>query len=195
MTEYERLIEKTLHSEQCFNGSFLDVHRDICLQSNGNQVTREYIKHPGAAVIVALLGDEASGYRIVLERQYRHPVKMVMIEVPAGKREVDEPCRLTARRELREETGYTAKQWAYAGVIHPCIGYADECMELWFARDLQSGKQQLDDEELLTVFSLPVSEFIEYCLSGKISDAKTLSAAFWLQNFLAQTIVLTWHTT
>ncbi|WP_310386905.1 NUDIX hydrolase, partial [Roseateles sp.] len=109
------LIENRIRSEQLLNGHFLDVHRDMVRLPDGSEASREYVIHPGAVMIVAQLDDG----QLVLERQFRYPVRAVMIEFPAGKLDPGEPSLVCAQRELLEETGYTAREWAKAGVLHP----------------------------------------------------------------------------
>ena len=141
------LLETTVAQEKILTGRFLHAVRDTVRLPDGNAAMREYIQHPGAAVIVPCLGD---GLYLV-EYQYRHPMRRAMIEFPAGKLEAGEPELLCAQRELREETGFTAGLWAHAGTMHNCIGYSDERIEIWFARELQFQGQQLDAGEFLQI--------------------------------------------
>jgi ADP-ribose pyrophosphatase len=118
-----------------------------------------------------------------------------MIEFPAGKLDPDESVFHCARRELQEETGFTATQWARAGQMHPVIAYSTEFIDIWFARGLQAGAQQLDAGEFLDVFSATPDELLLWCMQGKVTDAKTLAGALWLQNTLAGNWDLHWQTT
>ena len=182
------LREQVVSREKLLEGRFLQVVRDTVRLPDGGQSYREYIQHPGAVAIVALLDDG----QVVLERQYRHPVGRVMIEFPAGKLEAGEDPLVCAQRELLEETGYTAREWARAGVLHPVISYSTELIEIWFARGLQAGARQLDDEEFLEVFTATPQELMDWCRQGQVTDAKTLTGALWLQNVLAGTWELSW---
>jgi ADP-ribose pyrophosphatase len=185
----DNLIEHTTHSEELMRGRFLQVLRDTVRLPDGGSDTREYVVHPGAVMIVPLLDDG----RLVLERQYRHPMGKVMIEFPAGKLDAGEDTFTCARRELLEETGYAAREWARAGVIHPVISYSTEFIEIWFARGLSLGERSLDQGEFLEVFSATVEELAEWCKDGRVTDAKTLTALLWLQNVQNGTWALQWH--
>jgi ADP-ribose pyrophosphatase len=116
----------------------------------------------------------------------------VMVEFPAGKLDAGETSLACARRELLEETGYTAKQWARAGVLHPVISYSTEFIDIWFARDLTAGQRQLDDGEFLDVFSATADELLQWCRDGHVTDAKTLTGALWLQNVRSGAWPLDW---
>jgi ADP-ribose pyrophosphatase len=121
---------------------------------------------------------------LVMERQYRHPLSRVFLEIPAGKLEVGEAPLECAKRELREETGFEAGHWQYLGVIHPCIGYADERIEIFLARDLRYEGRKLDQGEFLDVAQIPVAEVFAAAHQGCITDGKTLSALFLAQRTL-----------
>jgi len=144
-------------------------------------------------MIIPLL-ETPDGLRLVLERQYRYPVQQVMIEFPAGKLDAGEDPWLCAQRELMEETGYTARQWARAGVLHPVIAYSTEVIEIWFAKDLKSGARKLDAEEFLDVFTASPDQLMAWCRDGEVTDAKTLTGALWVQNMLAGHWPLNWQT-
>lgn len=187
------LREHTLASEHVLKDGFLQVWRDEVRLPDGGQARREYIRHPGAAVVVPLLQDGRGGWRVVLERQWRHPLGRAIIELPAGKLDAGEPHGRCARRELREETGYTAREWAYAGVMHPTPAYSTEGIHIWFARDLQPGARRLDAGEHLQVFDAGVDELLQWCRQGLVTDSKTLAAALWLQNALSGAWPLAWR--
>ena len=187
------LTETLLSGEILLKGLFLHVRSDTVKLPDGLEATREYVVHPGAVMVIPLLEDGAGNVRIVLERQFRYPVGRVMIEFPAGKLDHGESTQDCARRELREETGYSAAQWARAGVMHPVISYSTEFIDIWFARQLISGSRQLDSGEFLDVFTATPTEFIEWCRDGTVTDAKTLAGALWLQNVLSGAWPLDWH--
>jgi ADP-ribose pyrophosphatase len=139
--------------------------------------------------VVPLLDDG----RIVLERQYRHPTGQVMIEIPAGKLDAGEGALACGQRELLEETGYVAREWAYAFTMYPTVAYSDEAIQIWFARGLQLQQARLDAGEFLEVISATPEEFLGWCRDGLVRDSKTLAAALWVQNVLAGTWKLDWQ--
>ena len=188
----EHLIEHRIEQQELLRGHFLHALRDTVRLPNHKTATREYVVHPGAVMIIPLL-QESDGLKLVLERQYRHPVEQVMIEFPAGKLDPGEDRLCCAQRELLEETGYTARQWARAGVLHPVIAYSTEVIEIWFARGLHLGNRQLDDGEFLDVFTATPAELMAWCRDGQVTDAKTLTGALWLQNMLSGDWPLTWR--
>lgn len=169
------LEEKTVDSQTLFEGGFLRVLRDTVELPDGTLTQREYCVHPGAVVVMAVLPDG----QLVLERQYRYPVHQVMIEFPAGKFDQGEPSLACAKRELYEETGYQAQRWAYAGKIHPCIGYSNEIIDIWLATDLLAGQAHLDEEEFVEVFSAAPAQIQTEILDGKITDGKTIACMNW----------------
>ena len=189
----DHLIEHRVSQQELLRGNFLHAFRDTVRLPNQGLATREYVVHPGAVMVIPLL-DTPEGLRLVLERQYRYPVGQVMIEFPAGKLDAGEEPGLCAQRELMEETGYTAGQWARAGVLHPVIAYSTEVIEIWFAKDLTLGERQLDSEEFLDVFTATPAELMAWCRDGQVTDAKTLTGVLWLQNMLAGSWPLTWQT-
>ena len=173
------LTEHFVSGEQVFDGKLLKVYRDVVRLPDGGQGAREYIRHPGAVAIVALFDDG----RVLLERQYRYPQRREFIEIPAGKLEPNEPHLETAKRELLEETGYTARAWRRLGVVHTAIAYTDEAIELFLATDLSPGKARLDAGEFLETLIVPFSEAIAMIRDGRITDVKTVAALLWVDRF------------
>ena len=186
------LIERKASGEEILCGSFLHAYRDTVILPNGKFATREYVVHPGAVMVVPLLDGEDGALRLVLERQFRYPVGRVMVEFPAGKLDAGETVQHCAERELWEETGYRAKQWARAGLMHPVIAYSTEFIDIWFARGLELGERKLDDGEFLDVITATPDELMQWCQQGLVTDAKTLAGAFWVQNFLSGRWNLEW---
>ena len=188
LSDDAHLTETRVASQELLRGHFLHVMRDTVRLPDGNEAFREYVIHPGAVMVVAELPDG----RLVLERQFRYPVQSVMVEFPAGKLDPGEDSLACAQRELLEETGYTARQWARAGVLHPVISYSTEFIDIWFARDLTAGQRQLDAGEFLDVFSASTDELLQWCRDGRITDAKTLTGVLWLQNLRSGAWSLDW---
>lgn len=184
------LREETLQSQQVYRGNFLDVRCDEVRLPDGSTAQREYIIHPGAVMVVPLLDDG----RLVMERQWRHPLGRVMLEFPAGKLELGEPPLICAVRELQEETGFRAAEWARAGIMHNAIAYSNEGIEVWFARGLSAGERHLDAGEFLDVEFMPVEVLDGLAREGELTDAKTLIGLLWLQNWLAGRWPLQWQT-
>ena len=189
----DHLIEHRVHQEELLRGRFLHAFRDTVRLPNQNLATREYVVHPGAVMVIPML-DTPEGLRLVMERQFRYPVGQVMTEFPAGKLDPGEDPWLCAQRELLEETGYTAQQWARAGVLHPVIAYSTEVIEIWFAKDLSLGERQLDTDEFLDVFTASPAELMAACQQGLLTDAKTLTGLLWLQNVQSGQWPLHWQT-
>lgn len=192
--ELQRLAEHCEARERLFEGHFLKAWRDTVRLPDGRSASREYIEHPGAVVIIALHKDNSGAPQIVLERQFRYPVGQVMTELPAGKLDAGEDPLACAQRELLEETGYTARQWARAGQMHLAIAYSTEIIHIYFARDLTAGPRQLDEGEFLDVFTASPAQIMAWCQQGLITDAKTLSCMVWLHNVLEGRWALNWQT-
>ncbi|WP_119155761.1 NUDIX domain-containing protein [Caldimonas tepidiphila] len=189
MSSSPSLDETCLDSQEVYRGHFLEVRRDTVRLPDGQTAHREYIRHPGAVMIVPLLDDG----RLVLERQYRYPMGRVMIEFPAGKIDAGEPGWQCAVRELAEETGYRAREWAQAGVLHNAIAYSDEGIEIWFARGLTLGERALDNGEFVEVFAATPEELDAWVRDGRVTDVKTMVALMWLQNWRAGRWPLQWR--
>ena len=189
----DHLIEHRVHQEELLRGRFLHAFRDTVRLPNQNLSTREYVVHPGAVMVIPML-DTPDGLRLVMERQFRYPVGQVMTEFTAGKLDPGEDPWLCAQRELQEETGYTARQWARAGVLHPVISYSTEVIEIWFAKELSLGERRLDTDEFLDVFTASPSELMAACQQGRLTDAKTLTGLLWLQNVQSGQWPLHWQT-
>jgi ADP-ribose pyrophosphatase len=175
------LKETRLDGEVVFDGRFLKVTRDRITLPDGAETYREFIRHPGAVVILPLFDDGS----VLLERQFRYPLDKVFIEYPAGKIDPGEDHLACAKRELQEETGYTASRWDFICTIHNAIAYSDEHLELYLARGLTAGPARLDEGEFLETFRASVPELLEMVKSGQISDVKTVIGSFWLEKIVA----------
>ena len=183
------LTEHAIGREELLKGHFLHVVRETVKLPDGAHATREFVLHPGAVAVVPILDDG----RLVLERQYRHPTGKVMIEIPAGKLDAGEGALACGQRELLEETGYTACEWAYAFTMYPTVAYSDEAIQVWFARGLRHVGARLDQGEFLEVITATPEEFLGWCRDGLVEDSKTLASAIWVQNVLAGTWKLDWQ--
>ena len=185
------LRETLLASEQVFRGHFLDLRRDRVRLPNGETAQREYIVHPGAVMVVPILDDG----RLVVEHQFRYPMARVMLEFPAGKLDVGEAPLQCAIREMAEETGYRAREWARAGILHNAIAYSTEGIEVWFARGLRAGQRKLDAGEFLDVSVTTAQQLADMARSGELTDAKTLIGLNWLQLWRAGQWDIVWQPT
>jgi ADP-ribose pyrophosphatase len=186
----EHLRERLVEPVDAWRGAFLDVRRDRVALPDGSEADRDYIVHPGAVMVVPLL----DGDRVVVERQWRYPMARAMLEFPAGKLDAGESVLACAVRELAEETGYRAAEWARAGILHNAISYSTEGIEVWFARGLEAGEARLDVGEFLDVFSLTIDALDEAARRGEVTDAKTLVGLLWLANWRAGRWPLEWRT-
>ena len=174
MERFEHLEETELSSEVKYDGALLHIRRDTVRLPNGKTATREYNIHYGAVCIIPLLenGD------VLLERQYRYPLREVITEIPAGKLDApDEDPLEAAKRELREETGATAAEWHALGLFCPTGAYSTERIYMSLARGLTFGARELDEDEFLNVFRMTLDELVDKVLAGEIPDAKTQAAA------------------
>ena len=175
------LRESTVEQAVVFEGNFLKVRRDVARLPDGSTASREFVLHPGAAAMVPIGADE----RILVERQFRYAMGEVYVEIPAGKLDAGENSLQTARRELQEETGYTAKQWAHLTRIHPAIGFSNEVMDLYLARDLALTGRQLDVEEFLEIEWVTLGWLMDELRSHRLPDVKTQLAVHWLDRLFS----------
>jgi ADP-ribose pyrophosphatase len=167
--------EPTLASRLAYDGGFLRLRRDEVRLPDGATAWREYVEHPGAVMMMAFKSEDT----ILLERQYRYPMRRHYIELPAGKMEAGEPPLETARRELVEECGYEAGHWWHIATLHPCVGYANEVIELYGARDLTFVGSRLDPGEHLEVFEARLEDALDWVREGLLMDTKTMIGLLW----------------
>lgn len=187
----QHLIERRTGSTTLLLGGFLEVRRDTVLLPDGSEATREFIQHPGAVAVIPLL-DSGPDPRLVLVRQHRYPIDRVLLEWPAGKRDANEPTLACAQRELVEETGYVATEWAFAGHIHNAAAYSTERLTLWFARGLVPGPARPDHGEFVETVLMTAAELAALDARGEITDVKTLIGLHWLQQCLTGNRAWTW---
>lgn len=174
------LIETLISSAPVLNGGLMKVKRDQVRLPSGNQGQREYVVHPGAVLIVPILDNG----NLLLERQFRYPLNRVFTELPAGKIDPGENILKTGQRELQEETGYSAQEWIYLGLQHPCIGYATEVIHMFLAKGLIEGEPLNDADEALQLFEASLEDCLQMVADQEITDAKTIIALMWTEKYL-----------
>lgn len=177
------LSEHRIETEQVVEGKFIRMHTDRVRLPDGSESHREYVLHPGAVVIAAFVGNNADAEMLVFEHQYRYPLGRHFIELPAGKIDAGEAQQETAQRELLEETGYVSDTWQHALTMHPTIGYANEHIELYIAKNVTYVGHQRDEGEFLEVFMMSLSDAVERIGRGEITDTKTAFSLLWLDRF------------
>ena len=163
--------EKKLTSRDIFNGILLHVKKDEVLLQNGKISTREYVLHPGAVAVVPILDDN----KVVLVRQFRYPIGKDLLEIPAGKFDFkgEDPLEC-AKRELKEETGYVAKNYKYLGYIYTTPGFSNEVIHIYLATDLKKGDAKPDEDEIIDIEIKDFDEIVQKCINGEITDSKTI---------------------
>ena len=175
------LTEKCVESKTLHQGAFLTLKCDTVELPDGKHATREYVKHPGAVMVIPLLDDG----HVLLESQFRYPIGKVMVEYPAGKLDPSEGSLACAKRELLEETGYTAREYLFLTRIHPIISYSTEFIDIYLARGLTAGERKLDEGEFLELFTATPEDMSEWVRTGKVTDVKTIIGTFWLEKVLS----------
>jgi len=174
--------ERKITSRAVYRGRLLKVNEDEVSLPDGSSALREYVMHPGAAIILPLFDDGS----VLLERQFRYPLGQHFYELPAGKLEPDEAPIETAKRELLEETGYAAAEWRELGRLHPCVGYSDEKIDFFLARKLEFRGAHLDEGEFLETLRVPLAESVDWIRRGRITDTKTILGLFWAEKLLRE---------
>lgn len=169
--------ETTIASKLAYDGRLLKVREDAVRLPDGGTARREWIEHPGAVIIVAML----DAGRVIMERQFRYALRRHFYELPAGKIEPGEDPLATARRELVEECGYTAATWRHLATLHPCVGYSDERFELYLAQELTYVGRAPDDGEFLEVVPMSVEDALRGIKDGRITDVKAVAGLAWLK--------------
>lgn len=177
----DQFTETCLTTEQVFDGQLLKVWRDTVRRgAEEGEWTREYIRHPGATMAIAV----TDAGNLLLERQFRYPLGRVFIEFPAGKIDPNETIEQCVARELREETGFNAREWQHLGTLHPALGYTDERIEIFLAQGLEYVGHQFDHGEYVEVIEWSLEEAEAAVFDGRITDAKTITGLFWARKVL-----------
>lgn len=177
----KKIYESQINTTKVYTGKLLHVHRDEVRLPDGNTSVREYIRHPGAVVVLPLTDTG----ELILEHQHRYALRRDFIEVPAGKIDPGEASLACAQRELLEETGYTARAWYYVTTVYPCIGYADEQLVYYLAKGLEYQGHRRDADEFLEIFTLPLEQALAMVQTGEICDVKTVVGLFWLEKIVS----------
>ncbi|WEK55624.1 MAG: NUDIX hydrolase [Candidatus Cohnella colombiensis] len=165
--------ERTLDSEQIFQGRVISLQVDTVSLPNGESATREIVRHPGAVAVLALVDN-----KMLVVEQFRKPLEKLQVEIPAGKLDQGEEPVAAAARELEEETGYRAKSLQHLSSFSTSPGFADEIIHLYFTNDVTKGDIHLDDDEFLTCEAITLDQAISYIDEGRICDSKTLLAVY-----------------
>lgn len=181
MNDDAGLIEEKVSSEKIYDGCLLHVRKDTVKLPNGDLAPREWIEHPGAASVIPLTDDG----KVILVRQYRYPVGQVTVEIPAGKLDKagEDPFEC-AKRELSEETGYTAKEYKYLTKIATTVGFSNEIIYLYAAKGLAAGEQHTDDDEFINLQIVTLDEAVDMVRTGKIIDGKSMVSILMLKDLV-----------
>ena len=173
MEDFKSLIEKTVDSQEIFDGQVVHLFKDNITLPNGKPATREVIRHVGAVAIVPMTDDG----KVIVERQFRYPLNQVITEIPAGKLDSKAEDRLAAaKRELEEETGLLAEEWIELGEYYPAAAYCDEVIMMYLAKGLYQGTRHLDEDEFLNIMEVSLDELVDEIMQGKVADGKTQAA-------------------
>ncbi len=175
------LTEHTVEAKTVYRGRLLQVQEDTVRLPDGSTSRREYIVHPGAAVILAM----PDAHSVLMERQFRYSLRSHVYELPAGKIDPGEEPLATAKRELLEETGYRGRDWRHLLTTYPVVGYSSERIELYLARELEHVGHALDEGEFLEVFTMPLAEALTWVRNGRIVETKTIMALLLAEKIAA----------
>ncbi len=173
----KNFTESTLTTHTAYRGRMLTVKEDQVRLPDGGKATREYIEHPGAVMILPLFED----FSLVLEHQYRYPMRAHILELPAGKIEPGEDSLNTAKRELLEETGYVAQEWRHMTTLYPCVGYANEKIELFLARNLRLQGHPGEEGEFIETIKVSLDDALGMVERGEINEMKTILGLLWAE--------------
>lgn len=168
------LVEKKVSSQTLFEGKIIKVTLDQAELPNGKLAAREVVYHPGGVAVLAL-GEDGM---VPLVRQFRYPIQELLLELPAGKLDMEAEDQLdAAKRELSEEVGLEAEEWTYLGHTLASPGFCDERLHMFLARKLKNSGQHLDEDEFLNVEWMHFDELVQQAMDGTLTDAKTVTTA------------------
>ncbi len=180
------LTEKQLTKEYIFNGKIINVRRDTALIPDGSTAIREVVEHNGGVCVIALTDNQ----EVLFVKQFRYPYMEEIFEIPAGKRDsLDEDPLECGKRELKEETGATAKRFIPLGQLYPTPGYCGEIIWMFAALDLEFGDCDPDDDEFLEVNKIPLEKAVEMVISGELKDAKTQASILKLKYLIDNNMI------
>lgn len=172
--------EKTISSEMIYEGKILNLRKDKVHVKDNRTSYREIVEHNGGVALAAITPEG----KMVMVRQFRKAAEKAILEVPAGKIEKGEAHRLTAERELKEETGYSAEKIEYITSFYSSIGYSTEVIYLYFAVGLTPGETNFDDNESIEILEYDLPELKKMVFSGEIEDAKTITAILLVESIM-----------
>ena len=172
---------RVLSSKKAYVGPVFWVTTDNVVEPTGVRVRRDVVRHSGSVVVLAV-DDRAGEPRVLIERQYRHAAGRFLYELPAGRIDEGEDALKAAKRELLEETGYSARKWKRILYFWASPGFVAEAMSIYLARDLKMGKAQPEDDEVIEISMVPLREAVSMVMTGKIKDAKTIAGVLWLDH-------------
>lgn len=176
------LTEKTLTTENIFDGRVVKLRIDTVELPNGHEAKREVISHPGGVGVIALDDDN----NVLLVRQFRPGAKDILLEIPAGKLEYGENPEECGKRELLEETGFKSTEFHHLAKFFVTPAYCEEIINVYYAKGLIKEKQDLDEDEFLNVEKIPFKTLFDMVMSGEITDAKTVIATLKLKEILSK---------
>ena len=172
---------RILSSRTVYRGPVFSVTTDEVAEPGGVRARRDVIRHSGSVVVLAV-DDSGATPRILLERQYRHAANGYLWELPAGRIDPGEPALAAARRELLEETGYSARHWRRILNFYATPGFVAETMSVYMATGLRKGEAQPEEDERIYIRMVPLPQAVRMVLRGTIRDAKTISSVLWLEH-------------
>ncbi len=173
------MLYSTVSSKTIYEGKIFTIKQEEIIIENGKTATRDILEHNGACAVLPIDNDG----KIILVKQYRHPIKKSILELPAGKLDIGEVPERCAIRELEEEIGYKAKDFSFMFKTDIAVGYSSEVIHIYLARELEETKQNLDEDEFLVIERYTLEETLEMIKNGEITDSKTIAGVLYYKNF------------